>query len=171
MNSLKIKKGDLVQVTVGQKGKDGKKGKQGKVIAVYPEANRVIVDGVNLQKHHTKAKNAKSQGGIIEQAGPIDASNVRIVCPKTGKAGRIGYTFDENGKKIRVCRTVVDGVLTVTPLDKAVKADKKAAAKADKAPKKSTAKKADATETAEKPVKKATKASKAKTEKADTAEA
>jgi len=131
MNSLKIKKGDTVVVTVGKKGKDGFKGKQGKVIAVFPDKNRVIVDGLNMQKHHTKARSAQSQGGIVEQAGPIDASNVMVICPKCGKPTRVGAKIEDSGKKIRVCKRKENGVACGGVLDKAAKIDKRAA-KADK---------------------------------------
>lgn len=163
MNTIKIKKGDTVLVTVGKKGKDGHKGKQGKVIAVFPEKNRVIVDGLNMQKHHTKARSAKDQGGILEQAGPIDASNVMVICPKCGKATRVGYTTNDKGKKIRVCKKVIGGTPCGGTLDKAAKADKKPAAK------KSEDKKGDDKKSAEKKVKPAAESAEAKPAKSPAA--
>ena len=125
MNTLKIKKGDTVIVTTGKKGKDGIKGKKGKVIAVIPADNKVIVDGLRIQKRHKKPKNAQSQAGIIEQSGPIDASNVMVICPKCNKPTRIGISYDASGKKIRVCKRIIDGVACMSSLDKGVKAEGK----------------------------------------------
>ncbi|MDI2126881.1 50S ribosomal protein L24 [Yinghuangia seranimata] len=101
---MKIKKGDLVQVITG---KD--RGKQGKVIAAYPQLERVLVEGVNRIKKHTKvgqsAKGAKT-GGIITQEAPIHVSNVQLVVEKDGKKvpTRVGYRFDDEGNKIRIAK-------------------------------------------------------------------
>jgi large subunit ribosomal protein L24 len=101
---MKIKKGDLVQVITG---KD--KGKQGKVIVAYPKLDRVLVEGVNRVKKHTKtgqtARGSKT-GGIITTEAPVHVSNVQLVVEKDGKkvVTRIGYRFDEQGNKIRVAR-------------------------------------------------------------------
>ncbi len=87
--ALSIKKGDLVQVI---SGKD--RGVKGKVIEVYPESDRVIVEGVNRIKKHTKvgqnARGAKT-GGIITTEAPIHVSNVQIIDPEDGRPTRIGY--------------------------------------------------------------------------------
>ena len=87
--ALSIKKGDLVQVI---SGKD--RGVKGKVIDVYPESDRVIVEGVNRIKKHTKvgqnARGAKT-GGIITTEAPIHVSNVQIIDPEDGRPTRIGY--------------------------------------------------------------------------------
>ncbi|WP_199742223.1 50S ribosomal protein L24 [Streptomyces triticirhizae] len=101
---MKIKKGDLVQVITG---KD--KGKQGKVIVAYPREDRVLVEGVNRVKKHTKAgttQRGSKTGGIITTEAPIHVSNVALVVEKDGKkvTTRIGYRFDEDGTKIRVAR-------------------------------------------------------------------
>ncbi len=102
--SMKVKKGDLVQVITG---KD--RGKQGKVIAAYPQLERVLVEGVNRIKKHTKvgqsAKGAKT-GGIITQEAPIHVSNVMLVVEKDGKKvpTRVGYRFDDEGNKIRIAK-------------------------------------------------------------------
>ena len=89
MGSLNIKKGDLVQVITG---KD--KGVQGKVIAVLVESDKVLVEGVNRIKKHTKvgqnARGAKT-GGIITTEAPIHVSNVQIIDPEDGRPTRIGY--------------------------------------------------------------------------------
>lgn len=95
---MKVKKNDTVSVIAG---KD--KGKTGKVLRSIPDANKVVVDGVNVQKKHRKARSAQETSGIVNQAGPIDASNVMVVCPSCGRPTRVGYIF-EGDKKLRVCK-------------------------------------------------------------------
>ena len=99
---MKIKKGDTVLVVAG---KD--KGAKGKVIAAYPKLDKVLVEGVNRVKKHTKIRTTQrgaKTGGIITQEAPIHVSNV-MVLDETGKATRVGYRFDENGAKVRIART------------------------------------------------------------------
>ena len=96
---MKLKKGDEVEVLAG---KDI--GKRGAVMRVLPEANKVIVDRVNIAKKHQKPTKATMQGGIIDKEMPIHASNVGIVCKSCRKPSRIGYTIGDDGKKTRVCR-------------------------------------------------------------------
>ena len=97
MKSLNIRKGDLVQVI---SGKD--RGVKGKVIEVIPEADKVIVEGVNRIKKHTKigqnARGAKT-GGIVTMEAPIDASNVMIVDPEDGRPTRIGFRREKVEKR------------------------------------------------------------------------
>ena len=95
---MKVKKNDTVLVITG---KDN--GKTGKVLRAMPAENRIVVDGINVQKKHKKARSAQDTSGIIEQAGPIDASNVLVVCPHCGKATRVGHAIVD-GKKVRVCK-------------------------------------------------------------------
>jgi large subunit ribosomal protein L24 len=95
---LKIKKGDRVVVL---SGKDI--GKEGEVTRVLPEADRVIVDGINVAKRHQKATKATMQGGIIDKDMPIHISNVAILCPGCG-ATRVGYRVGDDGTKTRVCK-------------------------------------------------------------------
>ena len=95
---MKIKKNDTVLVIAG---KDA--GKTAKVLVAMPKANKVVVDGVNVQKRHTKARNTNQTSEIKQQSGPIDASNVMVVCPTCGKATRVGYKA-EGDKKVRVCK-------------------------------------------------------------------
>lgn len=95
---MKVRKNDTVSVIAG---KD--KGKTGKVLRSIPDTNRVVVDGINVQKKHRKARSAQESSGIVNQAGPIDASNVMVVCPACGRPTRVGYVF-EGEKKIRVCK-------------------------------------------------------------------
>ncbi len=94
---MKVKKNDTVYVMTG---KDA--GKTGKVLTAFPKENRITVDGVNIQKKHQKARSAKETGGILDQAGPIDASNVLVVCPACGKGTRVHHAIID-GKKVRVC--------------------------------------------------------------------
>jgi large subunit ribosomal protein L24 len=95
--SSRILKGDTVVVTTG---KD--KGKKGKVMRVFREDGRVLVEGVNVAKRHQRPTPRNPSGGIIEREQPIQASNVMPVDPKTGKATRVRIKVLENGKKIRI---------------------------------------------------------------------
>ena len=95
---MNIKKDDKVVVL---SGKD--KGKQGKVLVADPKAGKVIVEGVNVATKHQKARKQGEEGGIIKVETPIYASKVQLVCPKCGKATRVGYALDGD-KKVRVCK-------------------------------------------------------------------
>jgi large subunit ribosomal protein L24 len=106
--TMKIKKGDLVQIL---SGKD--RGKQGKVLEARPTAGRVVVENLNIVKRHTKPRPIRdssrmggptmSPGGVIEKPAPINVSNVMIVCPSCNRPTRIGVTFKEvKGRKVRV---------------------------------------------------------------------
>jgi len=97
--TMKIRKGDRVVVL---KGKD--RGKDGLVMRAMPKEGKVIVEGVNVVKKHQKQTRATMQGGIIDKDMPIDASNVAVVSPKDGKATRVGYKFDDDGNKVRICK-------------------------------------------------------------------
>ena len=99
----KIRKGDTVEVISGRKAD---KGKRGEVIKVYREKRRVAVQGINIRKKHQGQ--IQSQGrtmspGIIEFEGPVDISNVMLVCPSCGKATRVGVTR-KDGAAHRVCK-------------------------------------------------------------------
>jgi large subunit ribosomal protein L24 len=95
---MKIRKDDTVVVL---SGKD--KGKHGKVVRVLPDAGKVIVEGVNVAKRHQKPTRSMQQGGIIDKAMPIDASNVALVVD--GKPTRVGYRIDPDGVKVRVAKS------------------------------------------------------------------
>ena len=102
MAGLFVKKGDTVQVVAG---KD--KGVKGKVIVADPESNRVLVEGVNRIKKHTRitqSARGSQQGGIVTQEAPVHVSNVQIVCPNCSKPTRVGYRKDEEGRSVRICR-------------------------------------------------------------------
>jgi|SRR5690242_11889371 large subunit ribosomal protein L24 len=99
---MRIKKGDTVVVIAG---KD--KGARGKVINAFPKLGKVIVEGVNRVKKHTRVQTTQrgaKTGGIVTQEAPIDVSNVMVVDPD-GQPTRVGYRVDENGQKIRIART------------------------------------------------------------------
>lgn len=97
-NTLNVKTGDNVVVITG---KDA--GKQGRVLACYPDKNRIVVEGVNIISRHTKPRSAQEAGGIIKREGTIDVSNVMIVCPTCGKPTRVKHA-DIDGKHTRVCK-------------------------------------------------------------------
>ena len=96
MATLKIKKGDTVYVLAGDD-----KGKTGRVLSVLPEQGKAIVEGVNIVSKSTKPNAKAPQGGIIKKEAPIDLSNLAVVDPKTGKPTRVGFRFNEDGKKVR----------------------------------------------------------------------
>ena len=90
-----IKKDDLVKVLAGES-----KGMQGKVLEVYTNNDRALVEGVNMIKKHTKPNPMLgTPGGIVEKEAPIQASNVAIFNPQTGKADRVGFQIKEDGAK------------------------------------------------------------------------
>lgn len=96
---MKIKKGDTVIIRTG---KD--KGRTGTVTKVYPDLNKVVVDGINTVKRHLKPSQANPKGGIVEANAPVDVSNVSLVHPDDKQQGsRIGYEF-RDGQKVRVYR-------------------------------------------------------------------
>ena len=95
---MNIKKDDKVVVL---SGKD--KGKQGKVLVADPRSAKVIVEGVNVATKHQKPRRQGEEGGIIKVETPIYASKVQLVCPKCGKATRVGHKIAD-GKKSRVCK-------------------------------------------------------------------
>ncbi len=95
---MKLKKGDRVRVLTG---KD--RGDEGEVMRVFPKEGKVIVEGVNVAKKHQRALRATMQAGIIDKDMPLPASNVAIICSTDGPT-RIGYRFDDQGKKVRICR-------------------------------------------------------------------
>jgi large subunit ribosomal protein L24 len=99
---LNIKKGDTVQVI---SGKD--RGATGKVILTLPKDDRILVEGVNRIKKHTRVttnQRGAQSGGIVTQEAAIHASNVMVVCPACNKPSRVGHRQDESGKNVRICR-------------------------------------------------------------------
>jgi large subunit ribosomal protein L24 len=96
--TIKLRKGDRVRVLAG---KDI--GKEGEITRVLRDRDRVIVDGVNVAKKHQRATRATMQGGIIDKDMPVHVSNVAILCNACGPT-KIGYRFEPDGVKVRVCR-------------------------------------------------------------------
>ena len=104
--TLKIRKGDLVEVLTG---KDV--GRRGKVLEVIPSERRLIVEKINIVKRHTKPRPVKGSrgslmtpGGVIEKEAAMRVDNVALVCPRCNHATRVGYRIADNGEKIRHCR-------------------------------------------------------------------
>ena len=98
---MKVKKGDTVEVVAGRD-----RGARGKVLAAYPDTNKVLVEGVNRVKKHTRISTTQrgaKTGGIIPQEAPIDVSNVMVVDPD-GRRTRVGYRIDDDGQKVRISR-------------------------------------------------------------------
>jgi large subunit ribosomal protein L24 len=96
---MKIRKNDTVLVIAG---KD--KGKKGKVRKALPKEDKVIVEGVNMIKRHSRAKGQARQAGIIELEAPMNVSNVILICGKCNKPARVGFNFLSDGRKTRICR-------------------------------------------------------------------
>ena len=95
-----IRKNDTVVVVTG-KDRD----KRGRVLKLVPDKNRVIVEGVNIIKRHTKPNPQRQvKGGVVEREASLHASNVQIVCPQCGKPTRVGRQVLGDGRKVRICR-------------------------------------------------------------------
>jgi large subunit ribosomal protein L24 len=102
MAGLFVKKGDTVVV---RSGKD--RGAKGKVLLTLPKDNRVLVEGVNRVKKHTKVTTTQrgaQAGGIVTQEAPVHVSNVQVVCPNCSKPTRVGYRKNDDGRSVRTCR-------------------------------------------------------------------
>lgn len=103
-NKLHVKTGDQVQILCG---KD--RGKKGKVIQVSPSEGKVIVEGINVVTKHVKPRKSDEQGGIVKAEGALYASKVQLICPKCGKATRVGHVVTVDSKtnkkkRLRVCK-------------------------------------------------------------------
>ena len=96
---MRIVKNDTVKILSGKFN-----GKTGKVLKVFPDENRLIVEGVNIIKRHTKPSQKNQQGGIIEKEASIHVSNVMVVDPKTNEPTRVGYKYLEDGSKVRISK-------------------------------------------------------------------
>lgn len=95
---MKIKKGDTVLII---SGKD--KGRTAKILKSLPKEIKILVEGINLKNKHTKPKKQGEKGQVIRIPAPIDVSDVKFVCPKCGKAARIGYKIEKD-RKYRICK-------------------------------------------------------------------
>jgi large subunit ribosomal protein L24 len=96
---LKVKKNDRIKVL---QGKD--RGKTGKVLRIEPSKGRLYVEGINIIKRHTRKKSQNQPGGIISKEGPVNISNVVVVCPNCSKTTRISCQLKDSGDKVRVCK-------------------------------------------------------------------
>ena len=96
---MRIRKNDAVMVITG---KD--RGKKGKVRFAYPRDEKIIVEGVNFIKKHSRAKGQARQAGIIDLEAPLRVSNVMFLCDKCNHPSRIGFRKLEDGRRVRICR-------------------------------------------------------------------
>jgi large subunit ribosomal protein L24 len=96
---LKVKKNDQVLVISGKEI-----GKKGKVLKVFPKKDHLIVEGLNFIKKATRPSQRSQKGGIIEKEGPIQISNVKVVCSRCSKATRVKRSVLQDGKKVRICK-------------------------------------------------------------------
>jgi large subunit ribosomal protein L24 len=95
---MKIKKGDTVLIIAGND-----KSRTGKVIKVFSENQKILVEGINLQKRHKRPRKEGEKGQIIEKSGAISISNVKLICPKCNKPAKINITRDKK-TRLRVCK-------------------------------------------------------------------
>jgi large subunit ribosomal protein L24 len=95
---MKVKKGDTVLII---SGKD--RGRTAKILRALPKERGILVEGINLKKKHVKPKKEGGKGQIVQIPAVLDVSNIKIVCPKCGKAARIGYKIEGDIKK-RICK-------------------------------------------------------------------
>lgn len=98
-HKVHVCKGDTVLVVTGKNA-----GKKGKVIEVMPDRSRIIIEGVNIVKRHTKPTQKLPQGGILEKEAPVHSSNAMLFCNNCNKPTRISKKLLDNGKKERVCK-------------------------------------------------------------------
>jgi large subunit ribosomal protein L24 len=97
---MNIRKGDKVLILSGNE-----RGKSGKVLKIFPEASRAIVEGLNFIKKHSRPSSKNQQGGIIEKEAPIHLSNLRLICPGCSKASGVRRIRDAENKLVRECRS------------------------------------------------------------------
>lgn len=97
---VKIRRDDVVMVMTG---KD--RGKKGKILQVFPEAGRALVEGINLVKKHVRRTQENPQGGFTSQERPVSVANLRRICPRCNKPVRVGFSLATDGTKQRVCKS------------------------------------------------------------------
>ncbi len=97
--AARIRKGDVVLVTTGKS-----KGQRGEVLQVFPDANRAIVKGAAMARHHTKPTGMGQPGGLVDREAAIDLSNLKLIDPKTEKPTKVGFRVLEGGRKVRVAK-------------------------------------------------------------------
>jgi large subunit ribosomal protein L24 len=96
---LHVKKGDMVRVIAGKE-----KGKSGKIIAIFSDKGRVVVENLNMVKRHTRPSRTSTEGGIIEKEAALSASNVLLLCGSCNQATRTGMRVLDDGSKVRFCK-------------------------------------------------------------------
>lgn len=96
---MRLRKGDEVVVVSGED-----RGKRGRILKVFGDKNRVLVEGVNFIRRHTRPSQSNPQGGIVQREAPVHASNVMVVDPSTGRPTRIGARVNEDGSRDRIAR-------------------------------------------------------------------
>ena len=94
-----LKKNDLVMVVSGKE-----RGKSGRVLRVFPQKNRVVIEKINFIKKHTRPSGQTKQGGIIEREAPVHISNVMVICEKCNLPIRVGKKILDDGKRVRACK-------------------------------------------------------------------
>ncbi|MCX7981567.1 MAG: 50S ribosomal protein L24 [Syntrophales bacterium] len=98
MDEIKLKKGDTVKVIAGKE-----KGKTGKIVKILRDEGRVVVEKLNFVKRH-KRPDARGKGGIMDKEAPLDISNVAYFCSRCNQGVKIGYTWNDEKKKVRICK-------------------------------------------------------------------
>jgi large subunit ribosomal protein L24 len=98
-NTVHVRRGDTVEVIHGRY-----RGKRGKVLRVLPKGGRIIVEGIMVAKRHTKPNEKMPAGGIVEKEMPFPAGKAMLVCPRCGRAARVGHQVLDDGGRVRVCR-------------------------------------------------------------------
>ena len=98
--TMKIRKNDTVLIIAG---KD--RGKKGKVRFAYPKDERILVEGINFIKMHSRATGQARQAGIIEREAPIHVSDVMLLCSQCNRPARVGFHTLEDGRKVRICHS------------------------------------------------------------------
>lgn len=102
---LHVKKDDMVKIIAGKE-----QGKSGKVLRVFPEKGRVVVESLNVIKRHTRPNQLNPEGGIVEKEAPLSISNVMLVCGSCNQATRTGVRLLEDGSKTRYCKKCNESV-------------------------------------------------------------
>ena len=102
---LHVKKNDMVKIIAGKE-----QGKSGKVLRVFPEKGRVVVESLNVIKRHTRPNQLNPEGGIVEKEAPLSISNVMLVCGSCNQATRTGIRLLEDGSKTRYCKKCNESV-------------------------------------------------------------
>jgi len=100
-----LKKDDQVEVIAG---KD--KGRVGKILSIFPDKDKALVERINMIKRHTKGTEMNQQGQIVNREAPIHVSNLQLICPECTKTGRIGKKFLEDGTKVRFCKSCGESI-------------------------------------------------------------